>query len=419
MIDWAGVSSWCRFTPGRTDVVVIGSGYTGLAAALGLARGGRRVLLLEAREFGHGCSTRNGGQVSSGMKPSLAALTKRYGEARAKAVLGTGVAAHRFLGDFLTREGLACDYEPAVGHFIGAHRSDCYEELAGYVAEQNALGVAAHMVPKAEQRAYSEGFAAHGGVFLPGWSSIHPGKYQRKLFALAAAAGVEMLAHTPATSVEESGGEALVRSGRAMIRARDVVVGVDGYTSFGRGEAFGWIRRQTIPIGSFVMVTEPLDTATIQRLIQLRSMLYDTRKRMSHTRPTPDGQRILFGTRVSLDESQPRLSLPAAYANMVRFFPELDGTRISRLWFGKVGYTFDELPHIGSRGRVHFGTGYCGTGIAMATYLGRALAGRILGERAPTGLDSEPLRTAPLYTGAPWFLPALLAWYGCKDKWPH
>jgi len=405
--------------PETADVVVIGSGYTGLSTALQLARGGRSVTLLEAEEPGHGCSTRNGGQVSSGMKPSLDGLTKRYGEARARAILGTGIEAHRFLGEFIAREAIDCAYAPVCGHFLGAHRPDRYEELAGYVAEQAKLGVEAHMVPKAEQAAYSAGFDVHGGVFLPNWSSIDPGRYQRGLLARAIEAGVAIHAHSRADAVREEGGAVLVTTGGREIRARDVVIGVDGYTDFGRGGALGWIRRHTIPIGSFVMVSETLDPATIDQLFPRRSMLYDTRKKVSYARPTPDGRRILFGTRVSLDERAPMASLPRAYANMLRAFPALAGTRIHRAWFGKVGYTFDELPHIGSRGRVHYATGYCGTGIAMATYLGTRLADRLLGREAPTGLDTEKLRTAPFYTGRPWFLGPLFAWYGFKDERPH
>src|SRR5687767_15199919 len=68
---------WLRDAPLRTappaqvlprccDVAVIGAGYTGLSAALTLARRGRDVLVLDALEPGSGASTRNGGQVGSG-----------------------------------------------------------------------------------------------------------------------------------------------------------------------------------------------------------------------------------------------------------------------------------------------------------------------------------------------------------------
>ncbi|MFP6772290.1 MAG: FAD-dependent oxidoreductase, partial [Alphaproteobacteria bacterium] len=45
------------------DVAVVGGGYTGLSAALHLAMGGARVILLETGQPGFGASGRNNGQV--------------------------------------------------------------------------------------------------------------------------------------------------------------------------------------------------------------------------------------------------------------------------------------------------------------------------------------------------------------------
>ncbi|MDG2077804.1 MAG: FAD-dependent oxidoreductase, partial [Arenicellales bacterium] len=76
--------------PRRVDVLVIGSGYTGLCAALQTMRGGRSTVVIDAEDIGWGCSSRNGGQVSTGIKPDFVALSKRYGETKARAVLGEG-----------------------------------------------------------------------------------------------------------------------------------------------------------------------------------------------------------------------------------------------------------------------------------------------------------------------------------------
>lgn len=68
--------------PSRTDVLVVGAGYTGLSAGLVTAQAGRDTLILDAGDPGHGCSTRNGGQVSTSIKPSLAKLSARFGPAK-------------------------------------------------------------------------------------------------------------------------------------------------------------------------------------------------------------------------------------------------------------------------------------------------------------------------------------------------
>ena len=79
---WEGAPLSHDSTPGlpaEADVVVVGSGYTGLHAALQTAKAGLSTLVLDAEAIGWGCSRRNGGQVSTSIKPSYAALSRRYG----------------------------------------------------------------------------------------------------------------------------------------------------------------------------------------------------------------------------------------------------------------------------------------------------------------------------------------------------
>ena len=79
--------------PASVDVLVVGSGYTGLCAALETARGGRSTLVIDTHEPGWGCSSRNGGQVSTGIKPDFAALEKAHGSTTAMEVHREGQRA--------------------------------------------------------------------------------------------------------------------------------------------------------------------------------------------------------------------------------------------------------------------------------------------------------------------------------------
>ena len=89
--------------PGAVDVAIVGSGYTGLLAALQTARAGRSTLVLDAEDAGWGCSTRNGGQISTSLKPGLDELTAKHGKERAFAILRQGHEALAFIGDFIAR----------------------------------------------------------------------------------------------------------------------------------------------------------------------------------------------------------------------------------------------------------------------------------------------------------------------------
>ncbi len=81
-------------------------------------------------------------------------------------------------------------------------------------------------------------------------------------------------------------------------------------------------------------------------------------------------------------------------------------------------YPIDHAPHIGQHQGIDFVMGYCGSGVARATYFGQKMAYKILGDqdRGRTAFDDLPFQTKPLYTGNPWFMPIVLNWHRIADR---
>jgi len=399
--------------PARVDVAVVGSGYTGLHAALQTARGGRTTLVLDAEDAGWGCSTRNGGQISTSIKPSFDALARRHGPQRAAAILREGQQSLAFIGRFVREEGIACDFGQ-VGRFHAAHNAAQFDALVARVRHQPpGLEVPATIVPREAQRAEIGTDAYWGGVVYEQHCSVHPARYHQGLLQRVLDAGAQVAPRTAVQRIERDGSGFRLTTPRGAVQARDVVVATNGYT----GALTPWLRRRVIPIGSYMIATESLPVALVDRLIPKNRIVSDTRKVVYYYRASPDRRRILFGGRVSHQETDPRVSGPLLHADMVALFPELRATRVTHSWCGFVAYTFDELMHTGVHDGIHYAMGYCGAGVGTASYFGMRIGQRVLGlPEGVTALDDLPFETRPFYNGKPWFLAASVRWYRWRDR---
>lgn len=399
--------------PARVEVAVIGSGYTGLHAALQSARGGRSTLVLDAEAAGWGCSSRNGGQISTSIKPDLAALAARHGPERARAILAEGQRSLDWMGEFIESEAIDCDFRIA-GRFHAAHRPRRFEALARQAeALRRDLGMEVAVVPRAEQQAELGSEAYHGGLLFPRHAALDPGRYHAGLLTRVLAAGATVAAHCPVTALVEEGRGHRLETPRGSLLADQVVVATNGYS----GSLVPWLQRRVIPIGSYMIATEPLPEALMARLMPRNRIVSDSRRVVYYYRASPDRRRILFGGRVSGGETDPRVSGPRLHRDLVRLFPELAGTRVSHSWLGFVAYSFDTLMHIGRRQGIHYALGYCGSGVGMASYLGMRLGQQLLGrDEGRTAFDGLPFPTRPLYRGKPWFLAPTVQLYRLLDR---
>lgn len=397
----------------EVDVAIVGSGYTGLHAAIETARGGRSTMVLDAQDPGWGCSTRNGGQISTSVKPSLEKLKRQYGSARASAIRMEGETALEWIGNFVSDEGLYCDFQ-RNGRFHAAHTPAHYEELARDVELLNRTeDIEAFMVTRAEQRNELGSDAYYGGAVFPRHSSINPAKYHRGLLTKALTVGAHVVGQCAVTGIERNGGGFILSTEKGPVRAGDVVVATNGYTS----SLTPWLQRRIIPIGSYIIATEPLPRYLVAELFPTNRIASDTCKVIYYYRTSPDGERILFGGRVSARETDTTISGPKLFADMCRIFPQLSTYRVSHSWMGTVAYTFDELAHTGVHEGVYYAMGYCGSGVSMASYLGMRLGQKVLGlDDGKTAFDGLVNPTRPFYSGNPWFLPATVALYRKLDQ---
>ena len=399
---------------GRVDVAVIGGGFTGLSAALALARRGASVALLDAGRIGGGASGRNGGHVNTGVAQDFGALIAQLGVERARRCYLAYASAVDTVERLIREESIDCDYL-ASGKLKLAAKPHHYEHLAQTAeliyreVDQNIeLIDAAHIRDEVQSdRFYGGLLQRHGG-------QMHMGKFAVGLAEAARRHGATLYEHAAVSAiVKQSGNGYRVVSGRGEVMATNVLIA----TGPSKHGPFSWFRRRIAPIGSFIIVTEPLGADVVARLFRNRRAYTTTRLMHNYFRVTAD-MRLVFGGRARFTASeQPsdEKSGRILQRNLTELFPSLAQTRIDYCWGGLVDMTADRLPRAGQHDGVFFSMGYSGHGTQMSTHMGQVMADVIEGRDEANPWRDFSWPAIPGHTGKPWFLPIVGTYYRIKD----
>lgn len=400
--------------PAEVDVAILGAGYAGLSAALVLARAGRSVAVFDTMNPGEGASSRNGGITSGNIRPGFAAIARRFGETTALAIEAEGKTAREYLWEMIRSEKLDCDFH-LTGLFKGALGFDQYDVMArGAEVLAKRLGIEAYAVPHAEQHSHIGTDFYRGGTVRKDIGGLHPAKFHAELLRITRAAGAEIHARRPVTGITREVTGFRVTTPAGVVRAGQVLVCTNGYTD----GATPFLQRRLIPVRSRMIATEELPPDLMARLMPRGMMVGENRQMGFYYRPSPDGRRILLGGRDSSRRGDPIEPTLRLREGLIEIFPDLAQARLTHSWFGNVAMNRDMLPRLFERDGVLYATGFCGSGVVWAPWLGSRAAHRLLGNKTEgtTGFADGPPAAVPLYRGNPWFLPAIIQGYSWQDR---
>ena len=394
----------------NTDIAIVGCGFTGLSAALTLARSGRDVVILEKGLIGEGASTRNGGITSGNIRLSAEQLTKRFGPMRAREFFDEAVTARADLTRFITDEKIDCDYQPC-GRLVGLTGKFSTEKIKqANDAFEKRYGIRPQFISKEQVTEYTSSTVYEGGIFRPDISGIHPAKLLHEMAKLALQAGVKIFSETPVLSIKNKKTKFILTTENSKVTALHVISATNGYTD----RAQPWLKRRLVPVISEIIATERIGTNQVRALMPKLSMFGEAKQLGYYYRSSPDGQRILLGgRRMYKDKSKAKNRL---HRGLSFIFPELKDVKIEAHWPGFVAFPFDQLPKLCVHEGIIYPTGFCGSGTVWARWLGQKAALMILGKDAKSAFNNLPMRTLPFYTGDPWFLPLAMTYYRLRDR---
>ena len=369
------------------DVVVIGSGYTGLSCALHLAKEfGIKAHVLEANGVAYGCSTRNGGQaqISSG-RLKRSQWIERWGLDIAKGMHAEVTEAFALFRGLIADHNIDCDPQDG-GHYYIAHKpwmmpalekeSALLRETFGYGAKLLSRGDVHDRVARDAE--------AQGAMWEPDGVGIHAAKLAFGYMRAARELGAKIHVDSPVESWETKNGIHHLRTPGGTVRARAVAVATAGYAP---RSLHPRLRDRIMPIMSNSITTRVLTASELEACgFQTRSPLTDTRTLRHYYRLLPDN-RVQIGSRAAItgsDADNPK-HLASLREGLARKFPALRGIPLDYSWWGWVDVSHDMMPRITAMPgtpNAYYAMGYGGNGVMYAAQAGRRMAQLVAGRAA-------------------------------------
>lgn len=400
--------------PGKTDYLVVGSGFTGLSAARRLAGAGKDVVVIDADEIAGGASSVNGGFVSSDVKAGVDTVNARHGPKIAQEMWASTVRATELVREIGGSPDIDAIIHEGGMAALGRGSKDLkrFEQMLKLYAE--TYGVDWEVVGARDIHRVVGGDFFDVALFEPEGFGVHPARMAFGLARDVSRAGVPLVDHCTAQSMEQTRNGLRVRTSRGVVDAGDVILATNGYTT---REPVRDLARGVVPIGSYIIVTEPLGAEAAEEIFPGGVVAWKHKRLLNYMRRTQD-DRILIGGRRSLHTD---LDLVESAADLRRaligYWPGLENAEITHVWGGKLGIPFDLTPHIGRVDGAWYAMGYAGHGVALSTQLGFELAGMLLGEDPPSVYSQIPHETRFYWRGGrPWFLGPASLLYRTLDR---
>lgn len=404
----------------KTDVAIIGGGFTGLNAALHLAEDGVDVTLLDAQYPGWGASGRNGGFccLGGGVR-SNAQLDKSYGQPARRDWRQAEKDAIAHVASLLARFNIEADVH-SQGETLLAHKPAKWDNLQRYADDiADSYGTAPQLIAKQDLAEHGLCGPFHGALTVPVGFALNPQKYATGLVRASTDAGATLFERSPVTGMSRENGFTL-HSPQGTLHAKRIIVATNGYSS---EDIPPWLAARFMPVQSSVIVTRPLtDTDLRSAGWTSGQMAYDTRNLLHYFRLMPD-RRFLFGMRGGIfatrrSETHLKRLIRSDFETM---FPAWRHVETPYHWTGLVSLNAKGLPYVGpvpDMPNVFTAGSYHGNGVAMASYCGTLLADLVQGK--PTRLPlpevlGTPPGTFPLGQYRRWLLKPAYAFMGLQD----
>ena len=365
--------------PHETEIVIIGSGFTGLSTALHLLEAGKKITVIEAQQLGFGASGRNNGQVIptlTRLDPDMM-ISQYQGAGERLADLVRDSAGMLF--DLVRKHGLQAEAEQS-GWIQPAHTPGRIKLSLQRFKQWEKRGAPVRMLDRADVERLTGSPIWHGGFMNDSGGHINPLAFARSMAARVKQLGGVIFANSPAQTIRHDQGFWHVQTPDGSVKAHGLLLASHSYTDAFAPDLRPDLAREVVPVLSWQMATEPLGESQRAAIIPARQAVSDTHGDLYFMRYDARHQLVTGGALVIPYRGHERLRSRIG-ERLMRIFPQLPSVRFTAVWNGYIGMTSDYAPRIHQLGPNGFGWVGCnGRGVALSTALGREFAKALAGE---------------------------------------
>lgn len=395
------------------DVCIIGGGFTGVSAALELAKKGVDVVLLEAEKIGWGASGRNGGQVGLGQRMDQDEIEKKYGLEAAHDFWNMSLEALDLVKSLVAEYDIKCDMTAGVLH--AAAKVSHTEGLKNYQEYlKTTYGYDKFKYYGKEELAELIGTDLYfGGKLGLETVHLHPLNFTLGVARAASEKGARIY-HNAAVEKIKSGNPLTLHLKNAQVKAKKLLLCCNGYL----GDLNGKAAKKILPINNYIVTTEPLGEERARKINKENIAVADSFFVLNYFRMTSD-HRLLFGGGESYSSTFPKDIKSYVRPHLLRVYPELEDVKIDYGWGGVLAVTLNRLPHFAYlEPNILVAQGFSGHGVGAATYAGKLMAEEV--HSGSTGFKAFEKLNIPSFPGGVLLRkPAMVAgmlYYGLRDK---
>lgn len=397
------------------DVCVVGGGFAGLSAAIELADRGYSVAVLEAHHIGFGASGRNGGQLIAGLACEQDVIENALGLDAAKQVWNMSLEALDLVRERVKRFDIQCDLTDGfLGVAVNAKKSGKLDQWLDGMAQRYAYD--AQRIAPNDIKTWIDSPRYYSGYFDKTGGHIHPLNYCLGLAKAAANLGVRVFTNSAVTTMQR-GEPATLYTKRGSVKAKFVVLAGNMYLPEIAPDLAPSLTKRIMPVGTYIIGTEPIDAELVAQLIPSKSAVCDTNFVLDYFRFSADN-RMIYGGRVSYSAMTPFNLTGKMQARMAQTFPQLANTKVEYTWGGFVDITMSRAPDFGRvANNIYYLQGFSGHGVALTGLAGKLVAEAIAGQSQRLDVFAKIKHRD--FQGGKWLrTPALvlgMAWYQLRD----